>query len=156
MPHKPLAASEENYKKSGAGLYGDVMMELDASVGRVLDAIKANGLDDNTLVIFSSDNGPWFGGSTAELRGMKAAQWEGGYRVPMIARWPGRIEAGSTSDHVGYFGDIFATAFFIRLHQTRGNPWEAGRFANELATRSVELPDIPAKLAGIQQFIQES
>jgi arylsulfatase A-like enzyme len=109
MPHKPLAASEENYKKSGAGLYGDVMMELDASVGRVLDAIKENGLDENTLVIFSSDNGPWFGGSAGGLRGMKAAQWEGGYRVPMIARWPGKIPAGHVSGEIAIMMDLFAT-----------------------------------------------
>ena len=65
MPHKPLAASEAFYKKSGAGLYGDVISELDACIGRVLDQLKKLGLDDNTFVVFTSDNGPWFGGSTA-------------------------------------------------------------------------------------------
>ncbi|MGH7200888.1 MAG: sulfatase-like hydrolase/transferase, partial [Planctomycetaceae bacterium] len=98
MPHKPLAASEEFYKQSGAGLYGDVIAELDWSVGRVLDALKEHGLDEQTLVIFTSDNGPWFGGSTGGLRGMKGKTWEGGLRVPMIARRPSHIPAGKTID----------------------------------------------------------
>ncbi len=109
MPHKPLAASEKHYKKSGAGLYGDVMMDLDESVGRVLDALKEAGVDDKTLVLFSSDNGAWFGGSTGGLRGMKATNWEGAYRVPMIARWPGKIPAGQVSDQLAVMMDLFAT-----------------------------------------------
>jgi uncharacterized sulfatase len=75
MPHKPLAASEKNYKKSGAGLYGDALAELDDSVGAVLDALKQNGLDDSTLVLFTSDNGAWFGGSCGGLRGMKGTNY---------------------------------------------------------------------------------
>lgn len=109
MPHKPLAASEKHYKKSGAGLYGDVMMDLDESVGRVLDALKEAGVDDKTLVLFSSDNGAWFGGSTGGLRGMKGTNWEGAYRVPMIARWPGKIPAGQVSDQMAVMMDLFAT-----------------------------------------------
>ncbi len=96
MPHKPLAPSEAFYKKTGTGLYGDVIAELDWSVGQVLDKIEKLGLDERTLVIFTSDNGPWFGGSTGGLRGMKGNTWEGGLRVPMIARWPGKIPAGKT------------------------------------------------------------
>jgi uncharacterized sulfatase len=96
MPHKPLAASEEFYKTSGAGLYGDVIAELDWSVGQVLTKLKELDLDEKTVVIFTSDNGPWFGGSTGGLRGMKSRNWDGGVRVPMIARWPGRIPAGQT------------------------------------------------------------
>lgn len=109
MPHKPLAVSEEFYKKSGAGLYGDVMMELDAEIGRVLDKIKALGLDEQTLVLFTSDNGPWYGGSTGGLRGMKSTSWEGGYRVPMIARWPGKLPAGRTCDELAVTMDVFTT-----------------------------------------------
>ncbi len=109
MPHKPLAASEAFYKKSGNGLYADVMAELDWSVGQVLDTLNELGLDEKTLVIFASDNGPWFGGSTGGLRGMKGKTWEGGLRVPMIARWPGRIPPGQTIDEVCGSIDVFPT-----------------------------------------------
>ncbi|MBK8093464.1 MAG: sulfatase [Verrucomicrobiaceae bacterium] len=109
MPHKPLAASEENYQKSGAGLYGDALLDLDDSVGAVLDALKANKLDDNTLVLFTSDNGAWFGGSCGGLRGMKGTNYEGGYRVPCIARWPGKIPAGRVNDTLTVTMDLFAT-----------------------------------------------
>lgn len=109
MSHKPLAASESFYQQSGAGLYGDVIAELDASVGAVLAAVKDAGIDGRTMVFFTSDNGAWFGGSTGGLRGMKGASWEGGYRVPMIARWPGKIPAGHTSAQPAVMMDLFAT-----------------------------------------------
>ncbi|MGV3662492.1 MAG: sulfatase [Prosthecobacter sp.] len=109
MPHKPLAASEKNYKKSGAGLYGDALADLDDSVGAVIDALRQNGVDDNTLILFSSDNGAWFGGSCGGLRGMKGTNYEGGYRVPMIARWPGKIPAGHVSNELAVMMDLFAT-----------------------------------------------
>ena len=110
MPHKPLACSEEFYRKSGAGLYGDVLAELDWSVGQVLAKLKELGLDRRTLVLFTSDNGPWFGGNTGGLRGMKSTTWEGGYRVPCIARWPGRIPAGNVCRAPAVTMDLFATA----------------------------------------------
>jgi arylsulfatase A-like enzyme len=110
MPHKPLACSESFYKKSGAGLYGDALAELDWSVGRVRARLKELGLDERTLVIFTSDNGPWYGGSTGGLRGMKGTSWEGGYRVPCIARWPGRLPAGRVCDELAVTMDLFATA----------------------------------------------
>ncbi len=109
MPHKPLAASEAFYKKSGAGLYADVMAELDWSVGQVIATLHELGLDEKTLVIFTSDNGPYFGGSTGGLRGMKASSYEGGYRVPCIARWPGKIPAGHVNDSPAVMMDLFAT-----------------------------------------------
>src|SRR3954469_227189 len=113
MRHKPLAASEKYYLKSGSGLYGDVISELDASVGRVLAKLKDLKLDDNTFVVFTSDNGPWFGGSTGGLRGMKGTSWEGGYRVPFIARWPGTIPVGHISDQPAIMMDLFATSLKI-------------------------------------------
>jgi arylsulfatase A-like enzyme len=113
MPHKPLAASEKYYKTSGAGLYGDVISELDASVGAVLAKVKELGLDDRTLIVFTSDNGPWYGGSTGGLRGMKGTSWEGGYRVPFIARWPGKIRAGHVSAEPAIMMDMFATALKV-------------------------------------------
>jgi arylsulfatase A-like enzyme len=113
MPHKPLAASEKYYQKSGAGLYGDVIAELDASVGQVLAKLKELELDDNTFVVFTSDNGPWFGGSAGGLRGMKGTSWEGGYRVPFIARWPGVVPAGHKSDQPAVMMDLFTTTLRI-------------------------------------------
>jgi uncharacterized sulfatase len=113
MPHKPLAASEAFYKKSGAGLYGDAMMELDWSVGQVLAKLKELGLDEKTLVLFTSDNGATFGGSTGGLRGMKGSSYEGGYRVPMVARWPGHIPAGHVSAQPAVMMDLFATVLSV-------------------------------------------
>ncbi len=109
MPHKPLAPSEAFYKKSGAGLYGDVLAELDWSVGQVMQTLHELGLDEKTLVIFVSDNGPYYGGSTGGLRGMKAGSYEGGYRVPCIARWPGKIPAGHVNHSPAVMMDLFTT-----------------------------------------------
>lgn len=110
MPHKPLAASEKFYKKSGVDLYGDVLAELDWSVGQVLAKLKQSGVDEQTIVFFSSDNGPWYGGSTGGLRGMKGEAFEGGIRVPLIARWPGRIPAGHVNHEPAAILDLYATA----------------------------------------------
>jgi uncharacterized sulfatase len=109
MPHKPLAASEKFYKQSGAGLYGDVLAELDDSVGQVLFRIRELGLEQKTLVIFASDNGPWYGGSSGGLRGMKGQAWEGGIRVPLIARLPGVIPPGHVSGEPAIVMDLFPT-----------------------------------------------
>jgi arylsulfatase A len=109
MPHVPLFASKEFEGKSTQGLYGDVMEELDWSVGQVLQTLKDQGIADNTLVIFSSDNGPWtwfetLGGSPGLLRGGKSDVFEGGMRVPGIFWWPGHVkpdirhDIGSTID----------------------------------------------------------
>jgi arylsulfatase len=107
MPHSPVFASERFRGKSPLGLYGDVISELDWSVGEILSTLKKNGLDGRTLVMFSSDNGPWFEGSPGRLRGRKGMTWEGGVRVPFIARMPGRIPGGRVSDQVGSMMDVF-------------------------------------------------
>lgn len=110
MPHKPLAASEPFYTPgTSEDLYADVIRELDFSVGRILVRLKELGLDRDTLVMFTSDNGPWFGGSSGGLRGMKGDTWEGGIRVPLIARWPGRILPGRVTHEVAGVIDIFPT-----------------------------------------------
>lgn len=103
MVHVPLHVSEKFRGKSKRGPFGDAVEELDWSVGQVLDALKKDGLDENTLVVFSSDNGPWlcFGdhaGSAAPLREGKGTSWDGGVRVPTLMRWPGRIPAGRACD----------------------------------------------------------
>ena len=93
FPHIPLAASPDFLGKSGMGLYGDVIQELDWSVGQVIQALQDSDVDQNTLVLFTSDNGPWFQGSPGRLRGRKGDTFEGGMREPFIARFPGRIPA---------------------------------------------------------------
>ncbi|HLK50081.1 MAG TPA: sulfatase [Bryobacteraceae bacterium] len=95
FPHIPLAASAAFNGKSGMGLYADVVEELDWSVGRVLQSLKDNGVDNNTMVILTSDNGPWYQGSAGRLRGRKGSSYEGGVREPFIARWPGQIPPGA-------------------------------------------------------------
>ena len=96
QPHVPLFVSDLFAGKSDRGLYGDVIMEIDWSVGQILETLTKKGIDDNTLVIFTSDNGPWLSygehsGSAYPLREGKGTTWEGGQRVPFLARWPGQI-----------------------------------------------------------------
>ena len=140
MPHKPLAVSKKNDKKSGAGLYGDALLDLDDSVGAVLDALKQNGLDDNTLVLFTSDNGAWFGGSCGGLRGMKGTNFEGGYRVPMIARWPGKIPAGHVSHELGVMMDLFATVLHVTGAKLPDDRVLDGRNILRLLTSNAKSP----------------
>lgn len=114
MPHVPLFVSEKHKGKTEAGLYGDVLAEIDWSVGEVLAALKRNGLDDNTVVIYTSDNGPWLSyghhaGSAGPLREGKGTAWEGGTRVPCLIRWPGKIPAGRVLDEPLMSIDIFPT-----------------------------------------------
>jgi arylsulfatase A len=95
-PHLPLFATEEFKDKSEGGIYGDVVEELDANIGKILSCLRENGLQDNTMVIFTSDNGPWYNGDPGnEFRGRKGQSYEGGFRVPLIVRWPGHVEAGT-------------------------------------------------------------
>src|SRR5260370_345332 len=109
FPHIPLAASATFRGKSPRGLYGDVVEEVDWSVGEVLRALKQNGLEQNTLVMFSSDNGPWYQGSAGKLRGRKNTTYDSGVREPFIARWSGRIPPRRVSDALASMMDIFPT-----------------------------------------------
>ena len=108
-PHIPLAASARFRGRSPLGLYGDVIEELDWSVGEVLGALKKHGLDNNTLVMFSSDNGPWFQGSPGHLRGRKGMTYEGGVREPFLTRFPGHIPRDSVCRGVAGTIDILPT-----------------------------------------------
>jgi len=114
MPHVPLGVSDKFRGKTQRGLYGDVIEEIDWSVGQILDAIKRNGIDDRTLVIFTSDNGPWLcygnhAGSAKPLREGKGTNWEGGTREPCIMRWPGHIPAGTDTWDMLMTIDLFPT-----------------------------------------------
>ncbi len=114
FPHIPLFASEKFLNTSRRALYGDVIEEIDWSVGQILDTLKRLGLDDNTLVFFTSDNGPWMtkdirGGTAASLRGAKGDTFEGGMREPGIAWWPGRLPAGQVNMNMGSVLDFFPT-----------------------------------------------
>jgi len=124
MPHEPVSASEKFLGTSRAGLYGDVIQSLDWSVGRILETLKELGLDEQTMVIFTSDNGPWvtkpdpklpWGGvpfhasSVGLLRGQKGMTYEGGFRVPFIARWPKHIPAGQVSADMACTMDLYTT-----------------------------------------------
>jgi arylsulfatase A-like enzyme len=114
MPHVPLFCSEPFEGKSEQGRYGDVIMEIDWSVGEIMTALHECGLDHETLVIFTSDNGPWLSygnhaGSTGPLREGKGTTWEGGVRVPCVMRWPGRIPPGHVCDEPAMTIDILPT-----------------------------------------------
>jgi arylsulfatase A-like enzyme len=114
MPHVPIFASEKFKGKSAGGTYGDVMEEIDDSTGRVLDALKELNIDDRTLVIFTSDNGPWLangehGGSAFPLRGGKGGSYEGGFREPCVMRFPGKIPAGSVCKEMATQMDFLPT-----------------------------------------------
>lgn len=103
MPHVPLYVSPRFEGKSGTGLFGDVIMEIDWSVGEVMKALDRHRIAEDTLIIFTSDNGPWLSygdhaGSAFPLREGKGTSWEGGVRVPCLMRWPGRIPAGTETD----------------------------------------------------------
>ncbi len=114
MVHVPLYVSDKFKGKSGRGLFGDVVMEVDWSVGEILNAIAGNGLDDNTLVIFTADNGPWLSygdhaGSAGPLREGKGTEFEGGIREPTLMRWPGKIPAGTVCDELASTIDVLPT-----------------------------------------------
>ncbi len=114
MPHYPVFPSKEFKGKSKGGVYGDVVEEIDYNMGRMFQALADNGLEENTIVIFLSDNGPWLGhedqsGSAYPLRDGKFTHYEGGVRVPFIIKWPKVIKAGGVSDKIAASVDLFPT-----------------------------------------------
>jgi uncharacterized sulfatase len=109
FPHIPLHVADDRRGTSAAGLYGDVVEELDWSTGEILGALQRNGVADNTLVVVSSDNGPWFQGSAGRARGRKFDVFEGGMRVPFIIRWPKEISAGRVDEDLVNGVDLFPT-----------------------------------------------
>ncbi len=124
MPHVPLGASENYRGKSKRGLYGDVIEEIDWSTGQILDSLKELGIENNTFVVFTSDNGPWIeavigdhGGSAGPLSGAKMMTWDGGFRVPCIIRWPGKIPANSECNKIANTMDFLPT--FAKLARAK-------------------------------------
>jgi len=118
FPHTPLFASQQFKGRSLRGLYGDVIEELDMSTGKILEALKQLGIAEQTLVIFTSDNGPWLtqkldGGSAGLLRDGKRTTFEGGMRVPAIAWWPGKIKPNTTTHALTSTMDIFTTCLTL-------------------------------------------
>jgi arylsulfatase A len=137
MPHVPLAASEKFKGKSAGGLYGDTVEEIDDSTGRVLDALKELNIDDRTLVIYTSDNGPWLakgehGGSAGPLRGGKGGTYEGGFRVPCIMRFPGTIPPGSVCREMSTQMDFLPT--FARFAGAAASNAIDGKDVSDLVT----------------------
>ncbi len=139
MPHVPLYVSDKFKGKSEQGLYGDVIMEIDWSVGQILGALKKHGLDENTLVIYTSDNGPWLSygnhaGSAQPLREGKGTIWDGGVREPTIMRWPGKIPAGRVCREPAMTIDILPTI--------------AGLVGAELPAHKIDGKDVWPLLSG--------
>ena len=138
-PHIPLAASDRFRGKSAQGLYGDVVEEIDWSVGRILEALKTHGLDQDTLVVFSSDNGPWYQGSPGKLRGRKGSTYEGGVREPFIARFPGHIPPGTVCRGVAGTIDILPTIARLCDATLPGKPLDGIDIGPLLSGRSASL-----------------
>lgn len=113
FPHQPLYASEKFSGKSRAGKFGDAVEEIDWSVGEILKTLRAQGIEQNTLILFTSDNGPWYEGSPGAFRGRKGQSYEGGFRVPFIAKWPGHIRPGTVSSEPAVNLDIFPTLLSV-------------------------------------------
>ncbi len=143
MPHKPLAASDRFYTPDTPDdLYSDVIRELDWSVGQVTGRLQEQGLLDNTLVIFMSDNGPWYGGSTGGLKGMKATTWEGGIRVPFIVHYPRQFSPAVVKTP-GWSPDILPTVLsIIGIKATFPNPIDGIDLTAILQGKSAEHPPV--------------
>lgn len=168
-PHTPLSVNKPWKGKSGLNLYADFVMETDAIVGRVLDALVKNNAVQNTLVIFTSDNGcaPYIGVSDLErqghfpsgpLRGYKADAWEGGHRVPFIVRWPGVVEAGSVNGQLVHQADLLATLAEVLEEKL---PEDAGEDSFSLlpllrgGKQAVRRTSISCSIRGVPSLRQE-
>ncbi len=139
MPHVPLFASEKYAGTTEQGLYGDVIMEIDWGVGEILNALERHNIDEQTLVIFTSDNGPWLSygnhaGSAGPLREGKGTTWEGGVREPCVMRWPGHIPAGTVCHEMCATIDLFPTI--------------AGLIGGELPEHAIDGKDIWPLMSG--------
>lgn len=155
-PHTPWMPLPEFQGKSKAGMYGDFVMQVDAGVGRILEALDRAAMTENTLVLFSSDNGPvWYDKdverfehrAVGNLRGMKFSSWEGGHRMPFLIRWPNQISAGQSCENTVVFSDLFAT--FAELTNAGNLPEDVAEDSvsflsslTEQGTKSTKRPPI--------------
>jgi arylsulfatase A len=143
-PHQPFFPGEAFAGRSAGGPYGDAVSELDWSVGQVIAAVRRAGVAENTLVVVTSDNGPWFEGDPGGLRGRKGQSYEGGFRVPFVAWWPGRVPAGAVSDVPAMNIDLFPT--FLGLASLSLPPDRVVDGADlwpVLSARQAKLPERP-------------
>ncbi|MWV29109.1 sulfatase [Aurantiacibacter rhizosphaerae] len=141
FPHRPLFFPPENTGRSGpAGDYGDTIETLDDAVGRILAALDENGLRENTLVIFTSDNGPWFQGSSGPFKGHKGDTNEGGYRVPFLLRWPAGVAAGTHNDAMSMSIDMLPTFAQLAGAQVPQDRTIDGRDVTAMWTRGAPSP----------------
>ncbi|HUV97496.1 MAG TPA: arylsulfatase [Acidobacteriaceae bacterium] len=156
-PHTPWVPLPEYHGKSGAGDYGDYVVEVDAMIGRVLDTIHELGFDDNTLVVITSDNGAdWKPGdieryphrANADWKGEKADVWEAGHRIPFVARWPGHIPANTVCNETGSLTDLMGTLSAI-LHQPL--PPNAGEDSFNLLPALLHQPHRPIRTSIIDE-----
>ncbi len=146
MPHVPLHVSDKFKGKSQAGLYGDVIEEIDWSVGQILAALKEHGLDEKTLVLFTSDNGPWLpygnhAGTAGPLREAKGSTFEGGVREPFIARWPGRIPADRVCREPAMTIDILPTLARLTGAKLPANKIDGRDISTLLTDARAQLPE---------------
>ncbi len=151
-PHAPIIPNEEFIGKSDAGGYGDFIYQTDWVIGQVLTAIKENGFEDNTIVIFTSDNGPeayaferarnYGHFSMGDLKGLKVDIWEGGHRVPMIIKWPGHVEAGSVSDKLISQIDYMSTlAAITGIELPEGSAPDSYNFMPTIVGENYDFPE---------------
>ncbi|MEM1112228.1 MAG: sulfatase [Pseudomonadota bacterium] len=140
FPHDPLHVRQERAGQSRAGLFGDVMEEIDEGIGTLITTLTAYDLLDNTLILVSSDNGPWFLGDSGDLRGRKGNTFEGGMRVPFIAHWPARIAPGRIEDAMSMGTDLLPTVLEILALPSPDDRIIDGRSLLNLLTKGGESP----------------
>ncbi len=153
-PHTPWLPVGEIAGKSGAGDYGDFVAMVDAMVGKVMEAVAQAGIEENTVIIFASDNGPYWRPAMIEkyghraagpFRGMKADIWDGGHRIPFIVRWPGKVKAGSVSDALTSLTNLIATAADIAgIDPQKVTAEDSYSILPVLLGRSQDVPSQPA------------
>lgn len=139
-PHYPSIPADRNIGSSRAADYGDTVVTIDQAVGRILDALDEQGIADNTLILFTSDNGPWFEGSPGPLRARKGETYDGGYRVPFLARWPAQIPAELVNHGMAQSIDLLPTLARLAGASVPGDRAIDGNDVTDMWTRGAGSP----------------